>query len=151
MVTVTLRQVDEANWEDVVDLELTESQEPFVASNAYSLAEAAYDKHCTPLAIYADDKVVGFIMYACMAEDGKPDDYIICRFMVDKRHQNQGCGRQGLDQAIKRISSLPNSKKILICYKPDNAVARNFYASFGFVEVGLDDEGEMIAEMPTVT
>lgn len=149
MVAVTLRQIDETNWEDVVDLELTESQEPFVASNAYLLAEAAYDKHCAPLAIYADDEVVGFIMYACMAEDGKPDDYIICRLMVDKRYQNQGYGRQGLGQTIKRISSLPNSKKIQICYKPDNAVAKDFYASFGFVEVGLDDEGEMIAEMLT--
>ncbi|WP_255619205.1 hypothetical protein [Photorhabdus antumapuensis] len=33
-------------------------------------------------------------------------------------------------------------KEIEICYKPKNPVARNFYASFGFVEVGMDEENE---------
>ena len=38
-------------------------------------------------------------------------------------------------------------RKVSISYMPDNPVAKPFYASFGFVEVGMDEDGEMIAEL----
>jgi diamine N-acetyltransferase len=38
-------------------------------------------------------------------------------------------------------------KKLAISYVPDNPTAKSFYASFGFVEVGLDEDDEMIAEL----
>ena len=144
--TVRLTPIDKNNWEAVVDLELETAQEHFVASNAFSLAEAAYDKACVPHAVYAGDEIVGFVMYASLAGDGLSGDYMICRLMIDRRHQNKGYGRQALDQTIALISNLPDSKTIKICYHPKNPVAKDFYASFGFVETGLDEEGEMIAE-----
>ena len=33
-------------------------------------------------------------------------------------------------------------KQIEICYNPTNPVAKNFYASFGFNEVGMDQDNE---------
>jgi diamine N-acetyltransferase len=36
---------------------------------------------------------------------------------------------------------------VSIGYMPENTVAKPFYASFGFVEVGKDEDGEIIAEL----
>lgn len=147
---IRLASIDKSNWESVVELELEKAQENFVASNAYSLAEAAYDSDCAPLAIYADDEIVGFVMYASLASEGQAGTYMICRLMVDRAHQKKGYGRQALELTIAHISSKPGSRTIKICYHPQNPVAKDFYASFGFVEAGLDEEGEMIAEMPAL-
>lgn len=144
---IRLAPIDKTNWETVVDLELEEAQEHFVASNAYSLAEAAYETACTPFAVYAGDEIVGFVMFASLAAEGLAGEYMICRLMTDKRHQKKGYGRKALDRTIAHISSSPGCKKIKICYHPQNPVAKDFYASFGFVEVGLDEDGEMIAEL----
>lgn len=145
---ISLAVIDQSNWEDIVDLQLEESQETYVSSNAYSLAEAAYSKECVPRAIFAGATPVGFVMYASMQSLGLAGEYMICRLMIDKNHQKKGYGRQALGKTIAQISALPESRKIKICYKPDNPVAKDFYASFGFVETGLDEDGEMIAEMP---
>lgn len=40
---------------------------------------------------------------------------------------------------------IPEVNMISICYMPKNPVAKLFYATFGFVEVGRDCDGEMIA------
>ena len=42
---------------------------------------------------------------------------------------------------------MPGIKKISICYVPENPVAKQFYGSFGFVEVGRDEDHEVIAEL----
>ena len=47
----------------------------------------------------------------------------------------------------KEIRACPDARRITICYKPDNATARKFYASLGFVETNIDELGEMIAEI----
>lgn len=67
---VDLVEIDQSNWEEVVDLGLDRDQEDFVASNAYSLAEAAYDDNCFPRAIRAGTTLVGFVMFASMAAEG---------------------------------------------------------------------------------
>ena len=38
-------------------------------------------------------------------------------------------------------------KKVSIRYMPENPVAKPFYGSFGFAEVGRDRDGEVIAEL----
>ena len=144
---ISVRDVTADNWEAVVDLELLEEQEDFVASNAYSLAESKYNAFAVPQAIYAGKKVVGFVMYETLHDEGEPEAYSIYRFMIDRRHQGHGYGRRALEQVLKEISKRPDSKRITICYVPNNANAKRFYASLGFKEIGLDDSGEMVAEI----
>jgi len=62
-MTVTLRPVTADNWKQCVGLSVEPEQKLFVAPNAYSLAEAAYEDGCVPLAIYHDETMVGFAMY----------------------------------------------------------------------------------------
>ena len=144
---VTLAEVTADNWEAVVDLELAADQEDLVASNAYSLAESKFDPDARPRAVYAGKRVVGFLMYDVSRSKGKSRKASIYRFMIDRKHQGKGYGRVALAKALDEIKQIPRMKKVVIGYMPDNPVAKPFYASFGFVEVGLDEDGEMIAEL----
>ena len=144
---ITLREVNAENWEEVVDLELEEEQEDYVASNAYSIAESKFNTYAVPLAIYAGKKVVGFLMYETLHGEGEPETYSIYRFMIDRRWQGKGYGRRALEQTIKDIGRRSDCHRITICYVPDNEMAKGFYASLGFREVGLNDDGEMVAEI----
>ena len=143
---VELREVTAENRKAVAALELDPAQEDLVASNAESLAEARFDRDARPRAVYAGDRLVGFLMYDAGAADDKRAA-VIYRFMIDRRHQGKGYGRAALAKALDEIRTIPQIRKVSISYMPDNPIAKPFYASFGFVEVGLDEDGEMLAEL----
>ena len=144
---VHLKEVTAANWRAVVKLKLSETQKELVASNLYSLAESKFDPSARPRAVYAGKRVVGFLMYD--VPDADDDDRVaaIYRFMIDREHQGKGYGRAALAKALEEIKAMPGIKKISICYVPENPVAKQFYGSFGFVEVGRDEDHEVIAEL----
>ena len=143
---VTLRPVTRDNFEAVTDLELLPHQREFLASNSYSIAQASFYPNYHTRAIYAGEEVVGFMMFVVL--DGSEDEageYSIWRFMVDCRRQGQGLGRRALQSLLDEIRSDPVACKVWISYVPGNEVASSFYASFGFVETEIDEEGEMVA------
>ncbi len=135
---ISLEEINNNNYEAVCDLEVTEAQEDFVACNMWSLVESFYNEGHTCRAIYLGDEPVGFLMWV----KESVSKVSIWRFMVDKKYQNQGIGRSALTLAIRSIKQTPGVKEIEICYNPKNPVAKNFYSSFGFNEVGLDEDGE---------
>ena len=142
---VKLKDVTADNWEAVVDLELSDEQQELVADNAYSLAESKFSPLARPRAVYAGKRIVGFLMYEPL--EGKPHEVLIYRFMIDRRQQGKGYGHAALACAIEEIRQNPRVRTISISYMPDNPVAKQFYAGFGFVEVGCDEDGEMIATL----
>lgn len=144
---ITFRKITRSNWAQVANLSVFDEQRQYVADNAYSIAEANYTDHSVARAIYSDDNAVGFLMYESLAPEGRPNVYHIFRFMVDHRHQSEGVGRQAMQLAIDTILGFKDVERITICYSPRNTVAKAFYADFGFQEVGLDEHGEMIAEI----
>ena len=143
---ISLREVSQENYEAVCDLEVTTEQEPYVACNMWSLVEAAYNDGHTCRAIYLAQQPVGFFMWV------KETAQLISiwRFMVDKQYQQQGIGRQAMALALAEIEQDTDIKQIEICYNPGNPVAKNFYASFGFVEQGLDDDNEDMLALITL-
>jgi len=145
-MTITLRAVTKDNFEAVIELPLLPHQEDYLASNAYSIAEASFYPHYRTRAIYKDEQLIGFMMYVSLAESD-PCQYAIYRFMVDHRHQGKGYGRRALELAIAEIRANDGVTSIWICYWPNNDDARRFYASLGFVETKLDENGEMYAEL----
>jgi diamine N-acetyltransferase len=147
---VTLADVTEDNWEEVVGLKLKKNQRRFVASNAYSLAESKFNKYCHPRAIYYKNKVVGFIMYESMDEEAKPYEYFVYRFMVKRKYQGKGIGQQAMMLAIEEIKANENCKTITICYASENKRAKKLYRSCGFEEIGLDEDGQMIAKIDVI-
>ncbi|MBP5253874.1 MAG: GNAT family N-acetyltransferase, partial [Lachnospiraceae bacterium] len=92
---IKLEPVNDANREAVLALSVREDQ-PFVARNDVSLrqadeANAAQPGIARPFAIYADEKLVGFCMFAFDPEEKDEDDrYWLWRFMIDRNEQGKG-------------------------------------------------------------
>jgi len=135
---ITLREVTPDNYEAICDLQVTPEQQQYVATNTWSLVEAAYNDNHICKAIYLDDKPVGFFMWVYETSD----KVSIWRFMVSHEWQNKGIGRRAMGLALSQIKLDPGLKHIEICYDPRNPVAENFYTSFGFKEIGMDEDGD---------
>jgi GNAT superfamily N-acetyltransferase len=93
MARVRLQSVVRENWRSVIGLQVREDQKSFVASNLYSLAQAAYQPEFKPMAIYANEQLVGFSLYGCET----PETAWIVRLMIDQAHQRNGYGRAALN------------------------------------------------------
>ena len=104
-------------------------------------------------AIYNDDKIIGFIMMGYdndwtgeeheawlnsdvyKSYEGK-NYYFIWRFMIDKKYQNKGYGKEAFKQAIDFLKTKPigDAEYITLSYERTNEVAKKLYFSFGFYE-----------------
>jgi diamine N-acetyltransferase len=132
---IELRELDADNWQTCVELELTDDQRHIVDSNAFSIAESKFHLWMLPLAIYAGDEMVGFVMYSDERDPRLPR-YWVHRLMIDRRHQHRGYGRAAMQDVIQRIAAKPDGDEVWIGYHRDNDVARRLYASLGFEEQG---------------
>lgn len=144
MIAVRLAPATEADRAQLTALELAPGQMHFVASNADSLDEARLDDDARPRVVIAQDHVVGFLMYEAPLDD---DEARIYRFMIDRAHQGKGYGKAALRAVLEEIRRLGHISHVSICYEPENAAARNLYRAAGFIEEGLDEDGEMIADL----
>ena len=141
---IRLAPVTEANQALVASLELAPEQMDFVAGNAESLEEAQSDADARPRAVMAGDRIVGFLMYEAPRDD---DEARIYRFMIDRASQGKGYGKAALREVLREIGGLGHVRHVSICYEPENEAARKLYRAAGFVEEGLDEDGEMIADL----
>ena len=145
-MNVTLAAVTIANFEALMDMELPPEQAAYLASNAYSIAQAHYYPDYQARAIYCDGVPAGFALYDIRGDD-EAGHYAIYRLMVDHPRQSQGIGRAAMRLLLAEIHACPDACRISICYKPDNVHAQRFYASLGFIETGIDQRDEMVAEI----
>ncbi len=132
-MTVTLREITMANFRECIGLKLKPGQEDFVAPNIYSLAEAKVDGVSIPLAVYADDTMVGFAMYCY---DDKSCKGYFDRLMIDQRYQGKGYGRAAAILVVERLKQNPGIREIQISFEPQNIAADTLYGSIGFVKNG---------------
>lgn len=125
---ITLKDINEDNWRECIKLFVSDDQKRFVATNENGLALAYAHKEMNPLAIYNDDTMVGFIMYAKDPDDGL---FYINRFMVDEKFQKKGFGREAMKQLLEKLRE-DGVGSVDILHRPNNAVAIKLYQSFGF-------------------
>lgn len=145
-MAISLQDINQSNYEAVCELDVTEQQEAYVACNMWSLVEAFYNGGYTCKAIYDGDQPVGFLMWV----QESAIKMSIWRFMVDKKCQGKGIGRTALTLALDLIRKTPGVQEIEICYNPKNPVAREFYSTFGFHEIGMDEDGEDMLALITL-
>nr|WP_280521463.1 GNAT family N-acetyltransferase [Paenibacillus mangrovi] len=125
-------------------MQVTEEQKRFISSNQHALAEAYIASKegqvIITFAIYKDEKMVGFLMMYYDDGNGNFDysSYGVFKMMIDKRYQGKGYGKEAMIYAIEFVRTSPhgNARVIELTYKPENVVAKNIYASLGFVETG---------------
>jgi ribosomal-protein-alanine N-acetyltransferase len=143
--TVRLEPVTPLNWRDVERVRARRDQRRWVADVSRYLALCAYGSVWRPLAIVAQDRVVGFAMWGRDPDDGS---LWIGGFTIDAREQGKGYGAAALDAAIDLLSSQPGARHLALSYRPDNEVAKRLYASRGFVETGETEGDEVVARRP---
>jgi diamine N-acetyltransferase len=152
-MTITLRPITQENWRAVYALTktLTAEQQGFVAHNGYSMLEALYDpdQRTNPRAVYADvegtDTLVGFVM---TYYDAEYDEHWIDRLMVATEQQGKGFGRAALALTLDYFRTIPDCKAVYISFRPENQTARALYASMGFLDTGVVQDGEIVYRLP---
>jgi diamine N-acetyltransferase len=130
---VELREITMENFKECIDLKVGPGQEDFVATNIYSLAEAKADGVSIPLAVYADDIMVGFAMFAYDDENCKG---YFDRLMIDQRYQGKGYGREAAIQVVEHLRANRGIREIQISFASGNIAADKLYESLGFVKTG---------------
>ena len=155
---VYLKQAERKDLWKLLRLRVDKGQRTFVASNLVSFMDAREARKANgialPFGIYADGLPVGFLMIGYDTDESWSDppeiakgNYNLWRFMIDRRYQNRGYGRQALRQALEFIRTFPcgEAEYCWLSFAPENDVARRLYRSFGFRETGEKDGDELIA------
>ena len=152
-------------------LRVAKDQRNYVATNDWSLIQAylslAEGEPVFPFGIYNGKTLVGFIMIdygsdwsgykreAWLNSDAykfykDKKYYYIWRFMIDKKFQGRGYGREAMKRALDFIRTAPcgEAEYCVLSYEPGNEVAKKLYFSLGFVELneqGYYDEGDEVS------
>ena len=141
---IEFKPVTADNFQECIALRVKNEQMGFIASNLYSIAEAYVETFAIPLCVYADEQMVGLILYG-------PENFRdgmrmwIDRFMIDGRYQGKGYGKAALAKLIETIREKFDYKEVYLSYEPENAAAEKLYGSFGFIKTGEIVDGECLA------
>ena len=128
-MNIYFNEIDKTNYEACVLLKVAKGQKHFVASNAYSLVQAAYEDNLYPLAIYNDEEMIGFILYDY---DDELNGWSFSRFMIDIKHQNKGYGAKALEKFLEFFHTQYPEQSLYTSAETDNDVAIGLYEKFGF-------------------
>ncbi|RHW32307.1 GNAT family N-acetyltransferase [Oceanobacillus profundus] len=135
-----IREVTTENWRSVAALSVSEQQNQFIESNAFSLAESQFEKNGISFGLYDVETLVGYAMYGWYSYS--TESAWLDRFMIDYRFQGNGYAKRFLPLLIQHITSRYGCRKIYLSLHPDNKPAQNLYESFGFCLNGeIDDSG----------
>jgi len=159
---ITFQPVTWDNIGDVIDLEMNESQEDFLAPNVFGIAQAYVawmetGHQPVALAILSDGNEVGFALLECRTKgldeykDNQKPFYYLGNYMIDKNHQGKGLGKAALlalFDYLRTNKPLAEAASIYLSYEPNNAVARKTFASVGFMENGeMEDGDDIVAKL----
>lgn len=140
---VELRKITEENFIDAFHLELAPGQEEFVSHPIRSLAQAyVYRDQCQPFGVYADGKMVGYVM---VIYDYDSPEYDIWHMMIDRAAQGRGFGGEALDRVLDYIRTKPfgDSDRVALTCNKSNLAAKRLYERKGFSATGAEDGDEI--------
>lgn len=159
---IELRKITGDNIDELIALEVGETQKEFIleTTNLRCFADAHMLNTdgipANPLAIYADNTMVGFLMYIYDTMDhesfenevfyGKKS-YFIWHNMIDKSYQGKGYGKLAFEKILMDIENMPygQAEYVNLFYHTSNVKAKTLYASFGFVDTGIIQDNSMLA------
>jgi diamine N-acetyltransferase len=143
---VSLRALSAGDRDAVLALAVAPEQAGHVAPNRASLATIDAEPTSAGRVILAGDTVVGLIVYETLDAEGRAGEVSIYRFMIDAAYQRRGIGTMALRHLLDELRLNPAGyTKAWISAVPENRIARDLYRSLGFVETGLDEDGEIRA------
>ena len=140
---IELKAITEENFIDAFNLRLVPGQEDFVSHPIRSLAQAyVYRDQCQPFGIYANGKMVGYVM---VIYDYDVPEYDIWHMLIDEAEQGKGYGSAALDRVIEYIGTKPfgDSGRVALTCNRNHPIARQLYERKGFSATGIEDEDEI--------
>ena len=142
-MNITLKPIDENNFLDAFHLQLRDDQTQYVSHPIRSLAQAyVYRNQCQPFGIYADARMVGYVM---VIYDYDVPEYDIWHMMIDAAEQGKGYGTAAMKAVLDYIATKPfgdSGRVVLTCHQA-NIPAMRLYESLGFQHTGnVDEDGE---------
>ena len=147
-MTVRLTIVERDDVQPLMRLNLAADQDDFVAPNAVTLAQVAYEPNATAYCIWQGDTRVGLIAmidcrdYPHLDDGDDPNSMYVWRLMIAKEHQRKGYGRAAMGHIV-RIAKELGLPRISIAAVPSNEAAIGLYEKLGFHKTGRIIEGEI--------
>ncbi|MFC0508595.1 GNAT family N-acetyltransferase [Micromonospora costi] len=141
---VTLRPVDDDNWRVVADVAPRDDQRDWVPALAarYLLLTMRSDVW-TSLAVYADETVVGHVMWG-VDDDGS---HWIGGMVIDASEQGRGIGRAAVATLAGWLAAREGHPAVRLAYHPENTAAAALYTALGFHPTGAMEDDEVVAEL----
>ena len=139
---VELRVINDDNVMAVIEMSVAPDQTEFVAPNVHSLAQAFAATKVWVRAVYSGNDPVGFVM---LSDDDEKPRYYLWRFMIDQRYQHLGFGRGAMALVHQYVRSRPGGDRIYLSYVPAEGGPEPFYKALGYLDTGVEDEGELEA------
>jgi diamine N-acetyltransferase len=128
-LAVTLKEITQENFEEIISLNVDYEQERFVASNLYTIAQMQFKEEKIAKGVYVDDKAVGLIAYDL-------EDFDIWRLMIDIKQQGKGYGKKAMELVLDILRKDGRLKTARTSIIVDNYVMRSLIEGFGFKENG---------------
>lgn len=152
MKQIELKEITYDNLKDVISIydTLSEADKKHVAPNAVSLAEAYLNYSIAwPRAITLDNQVIGFVMLGLdnfIADKEDHPVYFLWRLMIATEFQNQGYGKQLLDQVVQKCKE-ENIRYLYVSSTRYDDMPYKMYLSYGFKDTGREEDGEQILKL----
>lgn len=143
---VALCEVDDDNWRAVADVAPLDGQRAFAPALAarYLLLSSREDVWHS-LAVTADDRVVGHVMWARDEDDGS---HWIGGVLVDGPEQGTGVGRAAVRTLMAWLAGREDCHVLRLSYEPANTAAAHLWTSLGFRPTAASEGDEVVVELP---
>lgn len=141
MPKIELREITAQNFKECIELKVADSQKSFVATNVMSIAQSKIYPTVYPMAIYAENEMVGFTMFGLDEDDGR---FYLVRLMIDEKYQGQGYGKSAALAVIEKMRAVKECQEIYLSFAPENVSAEKLYQKVGFTRTGELNEGEIV-------
>lgn len=132
--------VTDKNRKGVLSLQILPEQRGYIESVEQCLAEAGCIRNWRPVGVYDGNRLVGFTMYGFFLREYPPFGRLwMDRFLIDRRCQGQGYGRESLRLLLERLEKEYPLRDVFLSVVAGNAPAVRLYQSFGFRFTGEKD------------
>ena len=145
-MNLKLVPVTAENWRSAVFLTTDPERkipldEQWIANNAFSLLQCSYDSDWDCRLMMDGEQAVGLVFYGYRREE---DRYMLCRYMIDVKHQGKGYGKAFLPMAVELIRSQYGCQDVWTSVHDDNSHAIHLYKGFGFKPTNEMDADERV-------
>ncbi|MGY3704652.1 hypothetical protein BW731_07880 [Vagococcus martis] len=135
---ISLKPVNEMNFNDTISLSLHDYQQNYVVSVVYSIAQCYIyrdNNDVFPFLIEFNNKPIGFIL---LDEDLNKKELLIWRLIIDKHEQGKGYAKKIIKYVISLLKEINTYDYVTINSVEENEIMLSVINSLDFDYLGID-------------